>query len=398
MELCVMGKVRTIIYVHPGNGLYGADVIILAIIRCLDRQVYRPIVVLPIDLPYPGMLETELNMLDVKTYHLRMGVLRGKYFNPAGIVRSIFELVYATIKLTFIIHKEQADIIHSNTLSVLCGAFAASFCRKLHIWQVHEFIQRPRIFWILMSWLVPRMSTRVIVVSKSLMDHLRPKPPYSARYRVIYNGVDVIRFSNDAHSRTRVRQEWGIAPNEVLVGMLGRISTNKGQHLFIDAAAKVAITRPQARFVIVGDVFPGFEHLLVDLKKVASNCGLDRVLIWSNFRADASAVMQAIDIYVMPSVIPEGLGLVVLEAMASGKPVIAYARGGYMEAIEPGVSGILVEPDNYEKMATAINLLIDSPDERLRIGNAARDRVVSAFNMNSMISQWLDLYDSLLPN
>ena len=392
----MMGTTHTILYINPNNSLYGSDVSLLAIIRSLDQRIYRPIVVLPCDLPYPGILETQLDSLGVKTYHIRMGVLRGRYLNPIGLLRTFFDLISALFTLAHIIRSESVDVVHSNTLSVLCGAIACAFCHKKHIWQVQEFIVRPKVLYHFMSWFVPRISARVVTISHSLMDHLKPEPQYLRKYSVIYNGIDVALFSTNPEPGIPVRQAWGVRGDQVLIGMLGRVSANKGQRLFIDVAARIAKMYPQARFAIVGDVFPGFESILVDLKERCTQYGLDQVVTWSPFRTDAYAVMQALDIYIMPSAIPEGLGLVVLEAMASGKPVVGNARGGYTEAIEQGRSGILVEPDNPEKMATAIGQLIDSPEERTRIGKHARERVMSAFNLTTMVSAWLEIYTSLL--
>jgi glycosyltransferase involved in cell wall biosynthesis len=169
----------------------------------------------------------------------------------------------------------------------------------------------------------------------------------------------------------------------------------KGLDDFIEAAAIVARARPQARFVIAGGPIEGLEAYEQTLTSLARDRGLDGVLHFAGWRYSPDAMpafYQSLDICVLPSREAEPFGLVVLEAMASARPVIATAHGGPLEIVRDGETGVLVEPRNPGAMASAIVALVDDPARASAMGRAGRERVIAEYDIDRTVEQLQVLY------
>ncbi|HDQ16373.1 MAG TPA: glycosyltransferase, partial [Bacteroidetes bacterium] len=322
-------KMIKILYVHSSDEMYGADLSLLQLVIRLDQSIFEPIVVLPNDVSYAGLLSKALAEHDIRVLKCRMAILRRKYFNPLGIIFYLWRLMVSTFHFIDFIKHEGIDIVHTNTIAVIPGALAAWLTRKPHIWHVREIIVQPKLLWRLTSWIVSRLSTRVIVNSVHTKEHLcagnqhnRPKTD------VVYNGIDVERFDAGKGKGHLVREEWGILDGQLLVGMVGRVSHWKGQEYFLRVAKLVSSQHPETRFALVGGTAPGQEGYFLRLKSIVEDLSLENLVILSDYRTDIPVVLDAYDIFVLPSTQPEPFGNVVLEAMAMRKPVIANAHGG----------------------------------------------------------------------
>ena len=392
-----MTAARTILYVHSSDEMYGADLILLQLLDGLDPQSFRPIVVLPTDVPYQGLLTQALKDRGIQTIHLKTAILRRKYFSIGGFLTYLGRLAASTFAISRIISREQVSLVHSNTASVVPGALAAQFAGKPHIWHIHEIIVYPRLLWRVTSWMLPRLSARVVAVSGPTRDHLVAGSALNLRKAiVIHNGIKLDRFERQAECGQIIRSEWGIQPNQPLVGMVGRISHWKGQEYFLRAASIVAKAHPEARFALVGGTFPGQEKLKDDLHALTRELNLERQVIISDYRKDVPALLAAFDIFVSPSTLPDPFPTVVLEAMAASKPVVANAHGGCTEMVVDGETGLLATPGQVEKMAEAICFLIEHPQERARMGKNGRDRLVQEYTLKEFIRQWENVYQEAL--
>lgn len=384
----------TILFVHSSDEMYGTDVILLKLLDRLDRSRFRPIVVIPTDIIYHGVLTRALLQRNIDVRHLKTAILRRKYFTPIGLMTYAYRLCCSTWELIKIIKSESVDIVHSNTIAVIPGALAAKVTGLPNIWHVHEIITSPRTLWKFTSWLVPRLSFKVVAVSGPTRQHLCDGDRLNnSKAVVIHNGIDIDEFTPDPDKRQRVRGEWGIRPEQLLIGMIGRFSNWKGQDYFVDVARLVSEKHPDARFIMVGGTFPGQEYQVERIRTKINSHGLASKIIISDFRSDIPDVLNAFDIFVLPSTLPDPLPTVVLEAMAAGKPVVANAHGGSTEMVKDQLTGLLTEPGQPEIMARAINRLIDDPDERFRMGSAGRERLVTHFSIESYVLNWSELYE-----
>lgn len=385
---------KRILFMHSSDEFYGADVVLLQLVTGLDRRQYEPIVVLPSDIPYEGKLSAALEGVGIQYYSMRMGVIRRRYFSLTGLPRYLMYLTHGTVQLTRLVKQHQIDLIHSNTSAIMGGALVARLFGLPHVWHVHEIIEQPAWLGRLIYRIILANSTKVVAISQAVA-HCISKREAPSHVEVVWNGIDCTRFSPQVDDDC-FRAKWGVAPDEVLVGVVGRISRWKGQELFLEAASKVVEVCPRIQFAIVGDPVPGEESRLLDLRRQANRLGLGDELVFHPFTDKVHKVMRALDILVLPSTLPEPLGLVVLEAMASERPVIAAAHGGPLETIVPDETGLLFNPGDADALAKKIVQLANNAGLRKDMGRKGRQHVLEHFSLDRFSQRFNGLYNDLL--
>ncbi len=385
------GRPARILFLHAGAEMYGADRVLLGLIEGLPREDFTPLAVLPRE----GPLADALRRLGVPVSILDLGVLRRRYLTPAGLVNRAWSLPRAVRRLDRIIRESGVDLVHTSTTAVLAGALAARRAGVPHVWHVLEITTRPAFFRRFITRAVARWSSAAVATSGAVKEHLVMG---DARNRgktvVVHHGIDPGAFA--AASPDRVRRELGLAPGTVLAGMIGRVNWWKGQHALLDAAEVVLARRDDVRFLLVGGTFEGEEGLMPKLRERAGKGALAGKTFVSGFRDDAPEVHAALDVFVLPSTEPDPQPTVVLEAMAAGKPVVAFAHGGATEMVEDGVTGILVPVGDTAALARAIEKLAGDADLRRAMGLAARERLADKFSRESFIGGMAEVYRGLL--
>ena len=202
--------------------------------------------------------------------------------------------------------------------------------------------------------------------------------------RVIHNGIE--RMIAGSEDRIRVRRELGLGNDEVLVGMVGRVNSWKGQMALLDAAKYVIAGDAKVRFLCVGGTFAGEEQLMADLERRAEETDFaGRVTVWG-FRNDVAAIMAAVDIFALPSTQPDPLPTVVLEAMSLARPIVGFEHGGVCEMVENGSTGLLVTACDVEALARAILKLSRDDAMRDRFGSAGRLRFEQGFSILAFLN------------
>jgi glycosyltransferase involved in cell wall biosynthesis len=229
----------------------------------------------------------------------------------------------------------------------------------------------------------------IVAVSKAVGDMFTGKA--ASKVRVIYNGTDTSRFS-PAKDGTAVRREFNISGEELVIGVVGRLTQWKGQREFLKAASIISAHIPNTKFLIVGDTTfsdPGYKD---ELCRLADRTGLSSRVIFTGFRTDVPELVAAMDLCVLPSVLPDPCPLVLFDYMASEKPVVATKLGGAPEIIEHGKDGILTDPFWTDDFAgEMISLLKDAP-ARKRLAASARQKVVECFTLDIFVAQFQKLY------
>jgi glycosyltransferase involved in cell wall biosynthesis len=205
---------------------------------------------------------------------------------------------------------------------------------------------------------------------------------------VVYNGIDLGEFVPIDSTDGQIRSESGISDNALVLGVIGRITPNKGQDVFLQALAKVKEVVPNVYGLIVGDVMPDADGVvragsyMADLRRLASELGLcDRVQFLGAME-QVSKIYSCLDVLVVPSR-REPFGRVLLEALAMKKPVVATNVGGIPEVIEDGVTGLLVSEDDPDALAEAIVRLITDSDLYNRIAVNGKRFVEKFFSIES---------------
>ncbi len=368
-----------VLFVHPSDELYGSDRVLLEVLRRLDRARFVPSVLVSTDVPYAGRLTRRLSRLGVPVRGLRIGVLRRRALSsPRRATRYALDTLVSTLRIARVVRREGIHVVHANTLTVLPAALAARLSGRRLLWHVHEIVtDRPARA--LLHPLVRALAHRVVVVSEAARRSLGA---FGASAEVVLNGVECPE-----------RVERPSSPP--VVAYIGRLSGWKGPRVLLRAAARVAAKHPDARFVFAGDEFGGGGGFRTDMLAEAKRLGLEGRLELRPFLEDVSGLMAEATVVVSPSVLPEPFGLVLLEAMASGRAVIASDDGGPREIVVDGETGLLVPPGDVDALAAALDRVLSDPAFAERLGAAGRRRARERFSIESTVARLSELYEEL---
>jgi L-malate glycosyltransferase len=184
-----------------------------------------------------------------------------------------------------------------------------------------------------------------------------------------------------------VRKEFWLAPGSLVVGNIAALVPHKGQRYLVDAAPAVVRALPDTHILIFGE-----GELEQALLRQIRHLGLEHHVRLVGFRSDVLSLLKGLDLFVMSS-ITEGLGTSILDAMAASKAVVGTTAGGIPEAVENGVTGLLVPPHNSAALADAIVRLLQDESLRRRMGEAGLDRVRALFSVDRMVEGTLAVYE-----
>lgn len=381
-----------ILFLHAGAEMYGADKVLLDLIRNLDKKKYKPYVILPTS----GILVDyfERNNIDVEV--IPYPIIRRKYFNPRGIIKYARDLFIYSKKLAYISRRKKIDIVHTNTAAVLEGSYVSWRLKIPQLWSIHEIIVSPKLMFKFTSKLISSFSDITITDSIAVKQHLKSSGFFNNKsIKVIYNGVDNKRFSPNVDF-SYLKEEWGIPKDAKVIGMMGRVNSWKGQNDFLKAANIVMEKNLDVYTVFIGSAFEGEEWRERELEQSINQSPFKKRIINVGYRTDSEAIYNLYDVFVLPSTNPDPLPTVVLEAMSTGKPIIGYRHGGVCEMVEDGVNGILADVGNPENLAQKIDLLITDDDLRLRMGKESRKRLLDNFSIEAYIRNYSNEYDHLI--
>lgn len=365
-----------ILYVHSSAALYGSDRSLLHLIQLLDRKLFQPVVVLP----ESGPLVAALEACGATVHILPLSILH-RSLNVSFWAQFVRRLWSSTRVMARLICEQGISLVHTNTAHVFNGMLAARLAGVPHIWHIREMQLGTSRLGGIFSVLIYRTSAAILPISQAVRDAFRWTSERNPKVHVIHNGVDPARFmpSDDKQAAHKVI---GMLPDVPLIGMSGRIAHWKGHRTFVQAAALVYQQQPYVQFIIAGDAVTAHDHQLKqELMQLTQELGLAEVLTYTGFRTDMPQIMAALNVFVLPSELPEPWGLVVLEAMASGCPVVATKQGGPLESVVDGETGFLVPPVDPEPMAQAILTLLQNPARAKDMGMVGRARCIERFTL-----------------
>lgn len=240
----------------------------------------------------------------------------------------------------------------------------------------------------------------LLVVSQALRQNVLETHALRERQvKVVNLGLDYDRFDPDKVDPFRQRAVWGADPDTVVIGLVGRIDPAKGQATFIKAAAGLTKKLRQAeklKFVIVGEETLGrTAGYLKQLKQMVNQFGLEKEVVFTGFQENIPEVMRSFDIFVMPSR-QEAFGLVAIEAMAMECPILISSGGSASEIVGEEEFGLLMRPEDAFDLQTQLRHMLDSPMERIQMGQRARAHVRKNYDRRFRLARTLDLYGRAL--
>ena len=378
---------KRILYLHAGAEMYGADKVLLELIKGLDRKEFEAHVILPND----GVLVEALRQVGAKVSVLDYPILRRKYFNPKGIADYIRSYNFYAKQIALYAREHSIDMVHNNTAAVLEGIYLKRKLKLPLIWHVHEIIVKPKAISDFINMLMGRYADKIVTVSQAVANHIKQSPFIKdSQVEVIYNGVDnAVYYPMDASS---IREKFDIAQDALVIGMIGRVNAIKGQNDFIEAVEPLLEKNEQAVAFLAGGVFPGEEWRLEELDKRIASSSVVSQIHRIDYYDKTSELYNMFDIFVLPSIKPDSLPTVVLEAMACSKPVVGYNNGGIAEMVVDDKSGCLVKPNRPQELSNAISLLLDSSEKREKFGRVGYQRQKELFSLESYIKNFSELY------
>jgi glycosyltransferase involved in cell wall biosynthesis len=370
-----------ILHIIDHLGLGGAQNLLVDLVCHLDRDKYDPIVCAVRESGGTGAVQ-DLRGAGVKT--ICMGRQRWD-------VRKLPWLIQ-------LIRRERPHIVHTHlTAASVLGRLSAAMCGTPVVIQhdhsgANHWKSSPFLF--ALFWPIDRALNR-------FTDHTIACSQWVSRFdkrvrgipgdklTVVHNYVDLQRFDPALYDASEPRRTLG-PPEQTVVGTVGRLSKVKGIEYALKAAKLVVSEGWDIRLVVVGD-----GPLRAELESHADELGIRDRVLFTGYRQDVPLLMKAFDIFVLPSV-SEPFGMVVAEAMAMGKPVVASDVGGVSEMVVDGRNGLLVAPGDSTALAEAMRQLLNDEELVNELGSNGRRTVEEQFDLDTMVRRTENVYSTLL--
>lgn len=311
---------------------------------------------------------------------------------------SIYDDLMALWELVWLIRQQRYDIIHThNSKAGFIGRLAAGIAgvpiivHTIHGFAFHEFekVPRRRLF-VWLERFAAKLADKLIVISEPLREWgLSLKIGKPEQYVTIYSGIEIDKFKVEVNVVEKKRQ-LGISPENKVIGVISKLWEGKGHRCILQAARNVIAKVPNVKFMFVGE-----GYLRKELEALTQQLGLGDYIIFTGFRTDIPQLTSIFDIAILASLF-EGLGRVLLEAMALGKPVIATKVGGIVDVVDDGNTGILVPPNDPTALGEAIIRLLLDDDLRHKMGKAGEETIDAKFSAKTMVAQIQKIYEELL--
>lgn len=384
-----------VLYLQSNSEIGGSDVCLLRIVENLDPSRFRAVVALPSRGPLAKAFEERGAKVVVVGSMLKLTTRRGRLYH----LRFLANYPAAVARLVRLIRREQIDLVHTNTLHNLYGCVAARLARRPHVWHVREIVFQSAAVRRLEVFLARRFADRVVAVSRAAAEMFRSGDgEYPPHLRVMWDAVDLARF-NPRNGGGRIRSEQRVSPGAPLVGLVGRLDHCKGVEVFLRAAAMCREEFPEARYLVCGGEVEGQEEVARDAARLAAELGLTDAVRFTGWRygpEEMPEVHAALDVLVSASTRPESFGLVLAEAMATGKPVVATNHGGPREVCVKGETALMVPPRDARATADAILALLGDPARARALGGAGRERAERHFDGRRRARELHALYEEVL--
>ena len=296
-------------------------------------------------------------------------------------------------RLAAILKDEKVEVFHQHRTGPFHGKWAVLAARlagtPVAIATEHNAPdQQSRQGQRLLNGAADRLLDRLIVVSEeNRQRQLRLAGRSERLLTVVHNGIDLQRFQGaDPQAGSRLRRALDLPQAAQVIGFVGRLHPVKGAADFLQALAALEVRHPDLYGLVVGS---GEQR--DELRRQAQALGVAQRVRFTGFRSDIPELLRAMDIFILPSH-DEPFGLVVAEAMAAGLPVVATRVGGVPEIIEHEQTGLLVSPRCPDEIASAVDGLLQAPEQAARLAEAGRQHAGQCFSREVMVEKTLAVY------
>lgn len=377
------------IYLHGSPDYYGSGKVLLEILR-IPGNASNALVIFP----HEGPLCAAIRSMGIPLYIINMGVLRRKYLSPWGIAGRVFCWIRSVIQIRKIIRREKVDRIYVNSLNIVIGPWLKTKKDLPLIWHLHEIIEQPNILYLFLHRLLQKADT-IIAVSKATKAHWE-KLPQPNPIQLVYNGFS---FSPSISNATAPLATHPKAPitNNIVLGMIGRIQHWKGQSYLLSIVQELILLPDfkkmgSFKVLIAGDAYPGSEYLAQELQKEIEDRKLTAYVEYLGYQKDIPGLLQQLDLLIVPSLKPDPLPTVVLEAMFAQKAVVATPQGGCLEMIEENVTGFFIPLEDAKASSKILLDLMLQKNKLEEAGRQGQKRAHALFSLEAFQRGWRKIF------
>jgi glycosyltransferase involved in cell wall biosynthesis len=375
-----------VLHIHTMPIISGSGINTFLSMRGMDKALYDTEL-----LCAPGGPLIEL----VRGWNMKVRTLKS-LVQPLNPIKDLSALT----TMTFFLKHNPYHIVHThNSKAGFLGRLAAKLAGiPVIVHTVHGFaFHAGEPSW--RQWLfktlertASRWCDKMIFISQPLIDWgLRERVASEKKTVKIYSGIELDRFNPVSKEvKESIREKWGIARDDAVIGIVSKLWDGKGHLTLIKAFKMIRSEIENARLVIVGEGYL-YNHLV----KFADSLGLKDAVLFIGFQSDVSESIASFDVAVLPSFF-EGMGRVLLEAMAMEKPVVASRVGGIPDLVEHGVNGFLVTPGDVGGLADAITRILCDKGLAQKMGKAGRKKISDKYSADQMVGSIEKLYRDLL--
>jgi len=354
----------------------GLEMVVINLLKGLDRRIYTPILCC---LEEEGSLIHEIEKLGVKT------IVLGK--KKKGID---YPLLF---RLASILRQEKIDIIHShNPTPYFYGTIAGKIANvPVIIYTKHGRNPVKKKRELLLRKFLSYMTDKIVAVSDDARNvAINDEKINPEKVVTIFNGIDIDRYQTNIDVASKKR-EIGLSDDDFVIGIVARLSPEKDHNTLFEAFRIVLDSINQnVKLVIVGDGI-----LREEFEQKAKSISISNKTIFLGERYDVPELLAIFDLFILSS-ITEGISLTLLEAMATGLPVVATNAGGNAEIVLDNQTGFIVPPKDPNRMAEAIMTIIKNNDMANQMKERGKDRVSKKFNLETMRDQYEQIYQQTL--
>ncbi len=381
---------KKIAFIESASEMGGVEFSTLYLAAHLDRQKWQPVVICPREgmlasacraenvevqiIPAPELLPTSIR---INLADLRIPNPFAWLWNMAVLWRG------ANMLRGFLAHTHPELIVTKGMSAHFLGGLAARLAKIRCVWHVQDFISE-RFFGLyraVFGLATSILPDEIVVDGKSIANQLPARVQKNTF--VILNGVDINIFRPNENARTALRAELNLPPQDLIIGHAARITPWKGQHHLLEAFGKIAAKYPNIRLLLVGAAIFDHDDYEKQLHTRAKELHLADRITFAGFRTDLANVLNAMDIFAYPSVEKDTSPLALLSALACGLPVVAFDIEGVQEVL--GTSGMIVPVRDENKLAAALEVLINDSALREKMKNASREKALEKFSLEQYV-------------
>lgn len=313
-----------------------------------------------------------------------VGGLGARFTGTVQSVKPISDIRQALIE-------HQIDIVHTNDLKChVLGGIAARMARRPLVWDVRDILEPGKARNLLVQ--VARMTKpHIVAMSGAVSQSLAPA---RCDTTIVLGARPIAKFRPLSPSHA-LRTELKLGVEDRVVVVIARLTPWKGHKVLLNAFSQVMRHEPNARLLVIGEPAYWNDSYPDELRQMAEDLRCAEAVRWLGHREDIPELLALAELLVLPSR-DEPFGLVLIEAMAAGKPTIATRSAGPVEITVEGNTGLLVEHGNVDELAAAIGQLLADPERARKMGEAGRRRAVEMFDIPRLVDELYGVYERVL--